>query len=75
MTLDHLKEGKKAVVTVVGGQGLTRKRLLEMGLTPKTHVTMVKRAPLGDPLEIELRGYHLTLRLADAARITVEAEQ
>lgn len=74
MTLDQLKEGKKAVVTVVGGQGLTRKRLLEMGLTPKTHVTMVKRAPLGDPLEIELRGYHLTLRLADAARITVEAE-
>lgn len=75
MTLDQLKEGKKAVVTVVGGQGLTRKRLLEMGLTPKTHVIMVKRAPLGDPLEIELRGYHLTLRLADAARITVEAEQ
>lgn len=75
MTLDQLKEGKKAAVTVVGGQGLTRKRLLEMGLTPKTHVTMVKRAPLGDPLEIELRGYHLTLRLADAARITVEAEQ
>lgn len=71
MTLDKLKIGSSAVITKVGGEGELRIRLLDMGLIPKTKVTLVKAAPLGDPIEVRLRGYELTLRLADAAMIEV----
>lgn len=73
MTLDKLKIGQSAVITNVGGEGELRVRLLDMGLIPKTKVTLIKVAPLGDPVEVRLRGYELTLRLDDAARIEVEA--
>lgn len=74
MTLDHLKVGKSAVITVVGGEGTLRCRLLDMGLIPKTEVTLQKIAPLGDPIEIRVRGYELTIRLDDAKKITVQTD-
>lgn len=72
MTLNELKIGDKAMVTAVFGEGALRRRLLDMGLTPKTIVLMRKVAPMGDPIEIKLRGYELTLRLDDAKNIAVE---
>ena len=72
MTLAELKIGQDAVLRTVGGQGELRHHLLDMGLTPGTEVTLRKVAPMGDPIEVELRGYELTLRLADAAKIEVE---
>lgn len=72
MTLSELKIGESAVVTAVGGEGILRRRLLDMGITPKTKLMVRKMAPLGDPIEIRIRGYELTLRKEDAAKITVE---
>jgi len=72
MTLKDLKIGKSGVVLEVGGEKVLRKRLLEMGITPRTTVTVKKAAPMGDPIEILLRGYVLSLRLADAEKITVK---
>lgn len=71
MTLNELKPGKSATVLAVNGEGALRRRLLDMGLTPKTNVFMRKVAPLGDPIEIQLRGYELTLRLEDATNIEI----
>jgi Fe2+ transport system protein FeoA len=72
MTLKDLGVGKSGVVLAVGGEKLLRKRLLEMGITPKTVITVKKAAPMGDPIELFLRGYVLSLRLAEAEQITVE---
>ena len=72
MTLKDLKVGKSGKVLAVGGEKILRHRLLEMGITPKTIITVKKAAPLGDPIEILLRGYVLTLRLEDAEKITIE---
>ena len=69
MTLDKLPIGQTATVRVVGGEGALRRRLLDMGITPKTSILMRKKAPLGDPIEICLRGYELTLRADDAQKI------
>ena len=71
MTLDQLKIGDTAVITAVGGEGALRCRLLDMGLIPKTKVTLQKTAPLGDPIQIRVRGYELTLRLEDARNIEI----
>ena len=62
MTLDKLKIGSQDIIETVGGEGALRRRLLDMGLTPGTKVMMRKKAPMGDPIEIKLRGYELTLR-------------
>ncbi len=72
MTLDALKIGQEATIISVGGDGALRCRLLDMGLIPKTRVRLQKIAPMGDPIEIFIRGYELTLRLEDAAKIEVE---
>lgn len=72
MTLANMEIGKTAKVTVVGGTGALRRRLLDMGLTPKTTIQVVKKAPLGDPMILRLRGYELTLRRDDAHQIEVE---
>ena len=72
MTLDQLPIGQEAVITRVGGQGALRCRLLDMGLIPKTDVRVEKIAPLGDPLELRVRGYSLSLRKEDARNIDVE---
>ena len=72
MTLDKLAVGSSAVIRTVGGSGALRCRLLDMGLIPHTRVTLQKIAPLGDPIEIRVRGYELTLRLEDARKIELE---
>lgn len=74
MLLSELKPGESGTVTEVGGEGALRLRLLDMGLISKTKVTVQKVAPMGDPMQITLRGYELTLRLEDAAKITVERD-
>ena len=72
MTLDQLPIGKTATITAVNGSGALRRHFLDMGLTPRTQVTLRKVAPMGDPIELELRGYELTLRLEDAKSINIE---
>ena len=72
MTLRDLKIGKSGKILSVGGEKILRHRLLEMGITPRTVVTVKKAAPMGDPIELLLRGYVLTLRLEDAEKIAVE---
>ena len=72
MTLDKLAVGSSAVIKTVGGSGALRCRLLDMGLIPHTQVTLQKIAPMGDPIEIRVRGYELTLRLEDARKIELE---
>ena len=72
MTLHKLPLGQEAVITAVGGEGALRCRLLDMGLIPKTRVRVEKVAPLGDPLELRVRGYSLSLRKEDAGKIEVE---
>ena len=72
MTLRDLKVGKSGRVLAVGGEKALRRRLLDMGITPQTIITIKKIAPMGDPVELLLRDYVLTLRLEDAAKITVE---
>ena len=72
MTLRELRVGKSGRVIKVGGEKVLRHRLLEMGITPHTVVTVKKAAPMGDPIELLIRGYVLTLRLNDAEKITVE---
>lgn len=71
MTLNKLPIGKPGIIISVGGEGALRDRLLDMGLTPRTQVTVRKVAPLGDPIEITLRGYELTLRRDDAEKIII----
>lgn len=71
MTLDELKPGGSGIIETVGGEGALRRRLLDMGLTPKTRVMVRKVAPMGDPIELFLRSYVLTIRKDDAANITL----
>lgn len=72
MTLNELKIGQSAVITAVRGEGALRNRLIDMGLIPKTALTLRKVAPMGDPIEIRIRGYELTLRREDAEKIDIE---
>lgn len=74
MTLAELPIGKSARISAVGGEGALRRHLLDMGLTPNTEVMVRKIAPMGDPIELHLRGYELTLRLDDARQITLTEE-
>lgn len=71
MTLDELKPNESAVITSVDGENELRCRLLDMGLIPRTKVTLRKVAPMGDPIEIHIRGYELTLRIDDAKQIGI----
>ena len=71
MTLKELQIGKSAIVDAVGGAGALRQHFLDMGVIPGAEVTLIKYAPMGDPMELRIHGYELTLRLDDAAQITV----
>ena len=73
MTLDVLPVGSTGTITKVGGEGVLRCRLLDMGIIPKTKVTVIKVAPMGDPIELRLRGYELTLRKDEASFIEIES--
>ena len=71
MTLDTLKPGQSAEILTVGGEGALRQHFLDMGVIPGAQITLVKFAPMGDPMEFRLHGYELTLRVADAAKISI----
>ena len=75
MTLDKLAVGQSAKITAVNGDGALRCRLLDMGLIPKTRITLQKVAPMGDPMEIHVRGYELTIRKEEAQKIEVCTEE
>lgn len=75
MTLDQLQIGQEAFIVSVGGEGALRCRLLDMGLIPRTRVKIQKVAPMGDPVEIHIRGYELTLRVDEAKKIAVTTEE
>ncbi|MBO4753608.1 MAG: ferrous iron transport protein B [Bacteroidales bacterium] len=74
MTLRELKIGHRAIVTVVGGEGALRQHFLDMGIIPGIEVTLIRYAPMGDPMQIMLHGYLLTLRLDDAAQIEISTD-
>ena len=75
MTINDLKIGDSGTIAVVGGEGPLRLRFLDMGLIPGTKVTLQKVAPMGDPIQIRLRGYELSIRREDAGKITLREEQ
>ena len=72
MLLSEMKQGEKGIVIRVAGNGALRRRILEMGIVKGTEVFVEKYAPLKDPIELILKGYHLSLRVEEAAQITVE---
>ena len=73
--LDEFAVGERGVITAVGGEGRIRRRLFDMGVTPGADVLLRKRAPLGDPIEVTIRGYELTLRKSEAACVSMEVKQ
>lgn len=74
MTIADLKIGESGIIANVGGEGALRLRFLDMGLIPGTQVTLQKVAPMGDPIQIHLRGYELTIRLEDAGKISLRED-
>lgn len=74
-TLDAFVVEEKGVVKAVGGESKIKRRLFDMGITPEAEIYMRKKAPLGDPIEITVRGYELTLRKTEAACVTMEVKQ
>ena len=72
MLLSKMKEGQTGIIVHVGGNGALRRRILEMGLTKGTKIYVEKYAPLKDPLELIIKGYHISLRVEEAANITVD---
>ena len=73
-TLDEFSIGETGIIKTVAGEGRIRRRLFDMGVTPGAEVLLRKKAPLGDPLEITIRGYELTLRKTEAACVTMEVK-
>ena len=71
MKMSELRAGQSGRIEAVGGEGALRQHFLDMGVIPGAEATMVKLAPMGDPMELRIHGYELTLRLADAEKITV----
>jgi len=72
MLLSEMKEGQSARIVKIGGNGALRRRILEMGLVRDSVIHVEKYAPLKDPLELVIKGYHISLRVEEAARITVD---
>lgn len=73
--LSEFSVGERGVVTSVSGEGKMRRRLFDMGVTPGAEIFLRKKAPLGDPLEVTIRGYELTLRKTEAACVAMEAKR
>lgn len=73
-TLNEFSVGEKGKIVTVSGEGKIRRRLFDMGVTPGAEVFLRKKAPLGDPIEVTIRGYELTLRKTEAACVTMEVE-
>ena len=74
-TLDQFAIGEHGVVQTIGGEGRIKRRLFDMGITPGVEIMLRKRAPLGDPIEITLRGYELTLRISEAQLVTMDVRR
>ena len=74
-TLDQFKVGETGLIKKVEGEGRLRRRLFDMGVTPGATVYLRKKAPLGDPLEVTIRGYELTLRKSEAALVVLEVKE
>jgi Fe2+ transport system protein FeoA len=72
MLLSEMREGERGIIVRVAGNGALRRRILEMGITKGTSVTVEKYAPLKDPVELIVKGFHVSLRVDEAAQITVE---
>lgn len=72
MTLDQLESGQLATIRKIGGEGALRRRLMDMGLVKGSKIEMVKAAPLGDPIDYLVRGYHLSLRKSEAQLVEIE---
>ena len=72
--LSEFTIGEKGIIKCVAGEGRIRRRLFDMGVTPGADVTLVKVAPLGDPIEVQIRGYSLTLRKSEAENVTMEVK-
>lgn len=72
MNLSELKPGEEATVVSIGEKGPSRRRIMDMGVTPGTSIKVIKVAPLGDPIEVNIRGYELSLRKEEASRIKIE---
>ncbi|MBO5304788.1 MAG: ferrous iron transport protein A [Clostridia bacterium] len=73
--LSEFAIGQRGVIKAVEGEGRIRRRLFDMGVTPGAEVTLKKKAPLGDPLEVSLRGYELTLRISEAENVLMEVRR
>ena len=73
--LDEFKIGEKGTIVKVNGEGKLRRRLFDMGVTPGAKIELIKKAPLGDPLEVHIRNYVLTLRKSEASLIIMEVEE
>lgn len=73
-TVSEMKTGEKGVVVKVGSSGALRRRIIDMGITPGAVIILRKTAPMGDPLELNVRGYELSIRKSEASQITVEVE-
>lgn len=74
-TLDAFRIGESGIVASVGGEGKIKRRLFDMGITPGAEILLRKRAPLGDPIEVTVRGYELTLRKTEAANVEMEVNK
>lgn len=72
--LSEFKINDSGVIKIVNGEGRLRRRLFDMGVTPGAHVKLIKKAPLGDPLEVHIRNYELTLRKSEASLVVMEVE-
>ena len=72
LTIKNLKPNERGIVKSIGNRGAIRRRLLDMGITPNTEIIMKKAAPFGDPIEIRVRGYELSLRVAEAEQVVIE---
>ena len=75
MTIDDLKIGQSGIIDTVGGEGPLRLRFLDMGMIPGTRVVLQKIAPMGDPIQIQVRGYELTIRREDARKMLLREVQ
>ena len=73
-TLDQIEKGETGLIKKVEGEGKFRRRLFDMGVTPGAEVKLRKKAPLGDPIEVTIRGYELSLRKVEAALVTIEVD-
>jgi len=73
--LSEFKIGDEGIIKIVNGEGKLRRRLFDMGVTPGAHVKLIKKAPLGDPLEVNIRNYELTLRKSEASLVIMEVNK